>query len=150
MGVVISPETNEAKERAKWEMFPSVYSPNPGRPYVYRPFPKMLYKGGVDDNGKFAVTETVTVQNELEMQNMISRGFVAGPDVAVDQAKAEQRERARLAAERAHQERFMSDAARREAAAFDAATDDHVASIPETPIRRGPGRPRKDVAAPTE
>ena len=51
------------------------------------------------------------------------------------------------AANRAWSERSMSEAAKAEAAAVDASTEDHVPTIPETPIRRSPGRPRKPVAA---
>ena len=46
--VRINVNGEEAKELAKWEQFPTYYaglgSPNKvGNPYVYRPFPKMLY-----------------------------------------------------------------------------------------------------------
>lgn len=47
--VRINVNGEEAKELAKWEQFPTYYAglgaPNKvGNPYVYRPYPKMLYK----------------------------------------------------------------------------------------------------------
>jgi len=42
-GIVVVPGSNYAREMAKWEQFPSKYG-QPGNPYVYRPFPKMVYR----------------------------------------------------------------------------------------------------------
>ena len=57
MGVIISPESEMAKELQKWEMFPR-YNANgevmaPGNPYrADRMYPKMLYKAQERPNGK--------------------------------------------------------------------------------------------------
>lgn len=54
----------ELEERAKWEMFPSVITSaagkQPGRPYAYRQYPRMLYRAqrvtpGLAGAGKIAV-----------------------------------------------------------------------------------------------
>src|SRR5215475_7146566 len=66
MGRVIrNPEEAETKEMASWEMYPSEWTlgSQPGRPYQYRPFPKMLYRAqqippGLPGAGKFATAVT--------------------------------------------------------------------------------------------
>jgi len=48
MPILRSPESEETKEMAKWEQYPGgEWCPHPlqpGNPYRYRPYPKMLYK----------------------------------------------------------------------------------------------------------
>ena len=46
-GLVINPHSALGKELRKWEQFKTELVPRgtqPGNPYVYRPYPKMLYK----------------------------------------------------------------------------------------------------------
>ena len=52
-------------------------------------------------------------------------------------------EMAKLAANRVYNERWMSEAAKAHAASADESTIEHLAEIPETPVRRSPGRPKK-------
>lgn len=71
MAVLINPESEETKERAKWEMFHSQWTPGglqPGNPYrkgnVYgkagAEYPKMLYKAQrIPGNGKWATSMDV-------------------------------------------------------------------------------------------
>lgn len=59
MAVKIEPGTAEAKERAKWEQFPTAFTDEdnpPGNRYVFREFPKMLYRAVVH-NGKAVCME---------------------------------------------------------------------------------------------
>src|SRR6185437_10122022 len=42
------------KELRKWEQHPGPYGRTPGNPYVYRPYPKMLYKAQPQVNGQVA------------------------------------------------------------------------------------------------
>ena len=61
---VVQTNPEIAKERAKWEQHPTEFTLGglrPGNPYVYRPFPKMLYKArqippGMDGAGKHATS----------------------------------------------------------------------------------------------
>jgi hypothetical protein len=57
MAILVDTDSEEAKERRKWEQHPSVYGP-PGNPYVFRPFPAMLYRAaqvppGLPGQGKW-------------------------------------------------------------------------------------------------
>jgi hypothetical protein len=61
---------------------------------------------------------------------------------------AQQLEFARLAANRAHTERWMSDKARAEAREIDESTIEHLPVIPETPIKKR-GRPAKSAISTT-
>jgi hypothetical protein len=44
-GIVVNPNSAYAKEMRKWEMWPSIYGKNPGRPYAQyaTEYPRMLY-----------------------------------------------------------------------------------------------------------
>jgi hypothetical protein len=58
MAILIDTDSEEAKERRKWEQHQSVWGP-PGNPYRFRPFPAMLYKArqipsGMPGAGKWA------------------------------------------------------------------------------------------------
>lgn len=138
MPVFHAPETAYAKELTKWEAYPTPAGP-PGRPFVFREYPMMLYRI-IEENP--LSYESHQVDTEQERRNMESRGFYAGgPGAALDGFRAEQQNVAILAAARAAEELKMSDAARAEALAYEQSVDGHVAEIPEMPIRRRPGRP---------
>lgn len=56
-GMVINPHSALGKELRKWEQHRSELVPrgtNPGNPYVFREFPKMLYKAQRMPNGQYA------------------------------------------------------------------------------------------------
>lgn len=125
MAVVIAPETDYAKELAKWEQ--------PNRQYVE--FPKNLCRATRTDRGPVEVTAWVVAHDADDEQRWYGKGYHPSQQAALDAFHAEDREMARLAAERAHDERSMSPKAQAEAAAVDAATDQHVPVIPPTPIR---------------
>lgn len=136
MGVLHGPETDFAKEARKWEAYPTSYGP-PGRPYVYRPYPAMMYR--VTERNPLAF-ESHEAADEQAQRNMESRGWAVGQEAAVARYDADQKNLAVLAANRAYQEQRMSPEARAEAEAYEASVDGHVAEIPETPRR---GRPPK-------
>lgn len=142
MSVFYAPETAMAKELRKWEYG----NPDDGyrgyREVVTTEFPKMLYKFAQTDEGIVCV-DRAEAANADGQRNLESRGFFVDQRAAVIAVEDNNREIARLAAERHYHERSMSDRAQREIAAHEAETDRHLPEIPETPIRRG-GRPPKE------
>jgi len=165
-GVVIIPGSNYAKEMAKFEQFPSKYSENPGNPYVYRPFPKMVYKAElyqgmircmaavspneyVDVNQQMRAEEAArqftekcqrTVKDDRELQVAMEMGYRETPTEAVAWLEAKQRSIADAAAERNYADRNMSEKAKVEAKAEVARAfneeGSHAAEVPEKPIKR--------------
>lgn len=142
MGVLYAPESGYAKERVKWEAQNSEMGTGL-RPYVYRPYPAMIYKAGRPENGLGAhcIVEQVTVGSEAEFEaNYRSRGFCATPNEAIDYLTKQQDEFSRLNAELNHEQaRKLSPGA---AAEVDAARAVHVAdvshhmpAVPVTPIK---------------
>lgn len=135
MPVIHTPDTAYAQERRKHEANFTPYGP-PGRPYVYQAYPAMLYKATRTEMGR-VMFEGRVAASEVESRLLEAQGFVPdGREAAYNRLVAQEREIAKLAAERAHQERTMSPAAQAEAAAVDAATDRHVPVIPETPTNK--------------
>jgi hypothetical protein len=143
MGVMYSPDSDYAKERRKWETTHSEFGP-PGRAAVFSEFPLMIYRATRKPAGGPPDIEHFIVNDEQEQRNMMSRGYVQGPDKAVEALEHQERGLAAAAAERAYADQRMSAKAKEESAAADDSTISHLGEIPETPIRRGPGRPRKD------
>ncbi|MEK9725817.1 MAG: hypothetical protein VW405_20360 [Rhodospirillaceae bacterium] len=175
-GIVIVPGSNYAKEMEKFEQFPSKYGTNPGNPYVYRPFPKMLYRAqlyqGVmacmaapPDSGEFKgspdeyqraceAAQRFTdkcqriVHSEAEMARAMEDGWRRTPAEAVAYLEGREKDRATATAERNYADRNMSEPAKREAAAAVAAVGgEHLPELPEQPKRRR-GRPRKNPIPP--
>lgn len=143
MSVIIAPGTKYADELLKHEYDDFRIGTERGKrgPRVHQEFPKMLYKAGRNGVGKIEILEHHIVDDDQEQSNMESRGFRFGQQDALDLFVSEDRDLAKLAANRAYQERTMSDAARAEAQAYEASVDEHVAEIPVTPKKRG--RPAK-------
>lgn len=152
MGVIITPESEYGKELVRWN-----------KPYVFQPFPQMLYLARRRPDGVMSVGETedsvfggrpgaaeaftgtcqMTVKNESELNRYLELGWRPSPQEAMDRLKSKERLISDAAAHRAYEDRNMSDAAKAEAAAADAATPEHVAEVPEARRR---GRPRKHAA----
>jgi len=144
-----SPDSEYAKERRKWETTHTEYGP-PGRAAVFTEFPLMVYRAKrPPQGGKDPIIEHVIVDNEQEERNMASRGFVRGPDHAVEALEASERELARAAAERAYSDQRMSDKAKAEAVAADESTIAHLGEIPEQSLkhRTKPNLTRAERAA---
>ena len=151
MPVVVSPDSELGKELAKWN-----------RPYVYRPFPKMLYMARKRPDGIVSIQETddrifgttpgaadaftatcqKIVKDESEMQRALEAGWRESQAEALEHHEKREQYKGNVAAHRLYEDRNMSEAARAEAAAVDASTEEHV---PEIPVKRKPGRPRKIV-----
>lgn len=165
MGVVLNPESELAKELAKWEQGPD--HPVRRRP---QPFPKMLYRAEERSDGRLAclvgepsplgwgndmgayqqaILEAesfnrrcqMTVQNEAELLMAKGQGWAEHPHDAIELAKARQKEFSDQAANAAWHASRMSELAQREFQAAQDETADHVADIP-APKKR-PGRPKK-------
>ena len=173
MPVVINPESEYAKELRKWEQFPEKVNGTmypAGNPYVYRPFPKMLYKAQTwprtgkaacfappvspygwpnQDQYQQALLEAEhfttscqrTVKDEGEYGLARGQGWCESPQDALAHYEAAQKALSDAAAEAAFMAARMSEAAQREFNAAQAATHEHVADV-DAPKRR-PGRPRK-------
>ena len=162
-GIAIVPGSNYAKHMQQFEQFPGKYGNNPGNPYTYRPFPKMLYRaeeynGAVrcmaappdsyefkDDREydrarqsaeKFTARCQRIVQDEREMQKAMEDNWRESPDEAVKALEARRRAHSDAEAERAYADRNMSEAAKREIAAAAAETDGHLAEVKEAPRAR--------------
>lgn len=118
----------------------------------------MVYKARKGPNGgpfkvidpmddAWSMQNCLTVGNRDEEERAVREGWRLGPKEAIDHANALEDAISRAAAERAMADRRMSEKAQREAAEADSQTADHLPEIPEAPVRRGPGRPRKESAA---
>jgi len=146
--ILWGPQSDYARERRKWEAYPTQYG-EPERPFVFREYPLMLYRAKrKPEGGKDPILEQVIVEDDQQERNMHSRGWVRGPDHAIKVLEESERGLAQAAAERAYQDRLMSDRAKAEAAAIDETTISHLGEVPITPIHKKgwpKGKPRKQV-----
>ena len=171
-GIQLNPGSEWAKELQKFEQWPTASAPRPGNPYQYRPFPKMVYKAD-KFNGKIASHAVVgpqweykdadeyrrqeesaakftescqrIVKDERELQKAYEEGYRGDPVEAVEYLKAKDRAISTATAERHYADQKMSEAAQREAAAADAASDEHVPEVPEKPRKRGRPKGSRNV-----
>lgn len=148
MAILRDPDSNEAKERVKWEAQYTAFGPG-ARPYVKREYPMLLHRAGRPSGGMGApiIVEHQEVGSEREAEQYRSRGFRPTPLEALDVWDKQQHEFAELAAERnyevahgRHNERAQGEIAQAEAVAVD-----HLPSMPVTPIK-----PRKAASAAQE
>lgn len=140
--------TPYAQEMAKWEAFPSQWSPTPGRPYQFREFPKRMYKAAYTPGKGTEIVDAHTVNDAAEEMNLRSRGFSFGHAEAFEAVRKEQAEHGRLAAETNFEishGRISEKAAAEVEAAREAHGARHLPMVPETPIKRR-GRKPKAVA----
>lgn len=139
--IIIPQNTPYAEEMRKHEAQHTQFGP-PGRPYVFREFPKMLFRGRDGEH--------CTVQDEHEQRNMQSRGFCLTQEAAIEAADREHTEHGKLAAERNWEikhGRISEKAAAevRQAEAEHGAR--HLPEVKETPIRRRGRQPKASVPA---
>lgn len=156
MGIQRSQEDAWTKEMAKWEQRDVLVSGTfvQAIPYVnggrkdapFAEYPKMLYKAESADGGP-RISATHIVNDEGGERIAVGQGWSVTQEDAIDAVGARQLELAKAAANRKYNEKWMSDAAKEEAAKVDEATMEHLAEIPETPIKRGRGRPKNPVKA---
>lgn len=161
-----NPDSGYAKESVKWESQPS----NLGlgkRPYAHRTFPMMLHKAGNLPGGGLGIVETMIVgsvtyredglakipiggtDDEPARLEAYSRGFRDTPLEAVEYFETQQLEFAKLHAEREYEKKHkLSPNAVAEINAIeDIKGSTHLPTIPETPINRKRGRPKKAAVA---
>lgn len=143
MPVIIVPGTPHAEEILKWEYAEYQIGGEPGKrgPRVFIEFPKMLYRAGRNEQNQIDILKTAVADDRDHQARLESQGFVEGPDKAIEKAEASEREIAKLAANRAAQDRRLSPQARQEAAEYEASVPEHVAEVPVKPR----GRPRKET-----
>ena len=98
-------------------------------------------------NGDFIVEHYTEAEDEVAASRLESLGYRKGQVAAIEYVKSLEQMVAVAAAERAYQDRNMSEKAKAEVEKVEASTIQHVAVIPETPIKRKRGRPPK-VAVP--
>ncbi len=105
------------------------------RPIGFKEYPSAMYKPMRDEKGLLCF-EYADAEDENHRSRLEDQGFVyGGKGEALKVLEVRETEIAKLAANRAAQERTMGEGARREAARVDDSTDAHVPVIPETPIR---------------
>ena len=115
MAVVRSGETEQDRELAKWN-----------KPYVYAPFPRMIYRGVLRSDGVHDF-ESRIVDGERQLHEAKSEGWVESPNDAKAVVNAQEAAIAEAAAENAYAAQKMSAKARKELAMREAATHKHVA-----------------------
>lgn len=153
MAVVFTQDSEYAKEMRKWNAIHTEFGP-PGRPYVFREFPKMLYKAERVD-GQIRIVDKQQARDEHEQRNLQSRGFHDGQKEAIEAIEQEQTLHGVLAAEREYQVQHgrLSQGAVAEVRQAEAAHGArHLPDVPETPIpaHRKRGRPSKAAVSAAE
>lgn len=144
MPVLYPPETEFAKERCRFEAFPTECGPGK-RPFVQHDYPMMMHKAGRPDNGMGAhiITETRLVCSDAEENMARADGFYRKPLEAVEAFEASRLEIAKLAANLDYQKKNqLSPRAVEEVEAAQAKHPGHMPMQPVTPIKP---RARKKV-----
>lgn len=154
MSIHRTPQDGYTQEMRKWETRPvfvngSYIEPLPvdqGGRMGLAPteYPKMLYRAESADGGP-RISGTKIVHSSDQEAVACGQGWFVTQEGAIEGVHATQREMARLAANRAHNDRWMSEAAQAEARAADEATIEHLPSVPVTPIRKR--RTKAEMAA---
>lgn len=108
-------------------------------PYVYREYPRMLYRGVTTTSGLVTVEQRL-VTSDGEQASAMGLGWRASPQQAVEAEDQRAVALSTAAAERAWADRRMSEPAQAEAAAVDGASARHLGAIPERPRRVRPSR----------
>jgi hypothetical protein len=145
--IVIPANTPYAKEMRRHEATHTEFGQGE-RPFVYREFPKMLYKAVRQEKGGVTY-EGFQVGDAEEQRNMQSRGYSATLELAHAALLKEQTEHGKLAAERNYEIAHgrISEAAAAEVRAAEAEHGArHLPEVAEKPRRRrGPNKPKPAV-----
>lgn len=133
------------KEMQKWETQPTVINGSLINPIPFSEggrggaprteYPKMLYRAEAADGG-YRISGSKIVDHEAAERIACGQGWSVTQEEALEQGPIRQRELATLAANRAHNDKWMSPAAQAEARTADESTMQHVPAIPETPIQK--------------
>lgn len=159
MPVKIEPGTDLARQLAKFEQFPTAYTTDedpPGNPYVFRPYPKLLYKAITRSDGRAVCMEPQPVprgggdQAEAQFQYELllwerhtqacckrvqsadeerqaqGDGWRATPKEALDHHEALQQDIAKAAAESAYAAQRMTSKAQAERTKLEQTSSGHV------------------------
>lgn len=143
--IQISQASEYAKEMRKWEAHHTKYGPR-GRPYVFREYPKLLYKCEHVAGQGIQVIDKYQVNDSDQERNLNSRGFYELKK-AYEQAEKQQTEFGTLAAERNFEiarGRISAKAAAEVRAAEAEHGSRHLPEVTEKPRR---GRRKKVTAA---
>lgn len=131
-----------AKEMRKWESQHTQYGP-PGRPYpppgVSTEYPRAMFKAGHPEGrpGKIEILEHRDAHGDMDRQLFERDGFRITQEEAIEVQKGYDRLMAEEAAMRAHRDKNMSDRAKAEADAADAASASHLPEIPRAHAKTG-------------
>ena len=169
-GIVIVPGSAHARAMQKHEQWPSRYGDNPGNPYVFRPYPTMMYKAQKWDGKwridaqagpsymykterehemalleaeRFCTSCQRIVKTEREHTMAMEDGYRDSPQEAVEHMEGFDRDISNAAAERHAQDATMSPAAQAEALEADRATEDHLPEVPAKSVRKRVKRKKK-------
>lgn len=173
-GIAIVQGSPYALEMQKFEQFPSKYGGTPGNPYVYREFPRMLYRAQLYNGAltcmaappnplefadpreyerkdelarKFSESCTRVVNTEAEMQRAFEDNWRKTPAEAVAALEGREKSRADAAAHRNYEDRSMSDKAKAEIKAeAEARGGEHIAEMPVQRAKRKYTRRAKPAA----
>jgi hypothetical protein len=182
MPVMISPASELGKELRKHEQHHTRFSLDeegssvPGNPYVYREYPRMLYKARVHANGQtkcmvaeppayefdkmdqweravlYAATFNAscqrTVNNDQELDRALSDGWRKSIPEALQYAEGLAQDIARAAAEAAHSVQRMSAKAQAEFETAGAETHKHVVDLVGAKKRGRPAKTKPVAQAP--
>lgn len=135
--VLHSPSSAYAKERVKWEAHYSNLGA-PGRPYIKRDFPMVVYLGGRPESGLGADTVIAyeTVGSDREFEQWRQRGYRETPLEAIAVYQAQELEYAKLNANLEYQKHHgLTEKAIAEVDAAQNAVTGHLPSVPVTPIK---------------
>ena len=150
MGILRSQEDGWTKEMAKFEQRDVVVGgtlvmaidynhahPESGgkKGMPFQMYPKMLYQAEPAMGG-YRISGCKTVKSEDEELIAMGQGWSSTQEEALAEAPKRQRALSELAANRVHNEQWMSDKARAEAQAADESSAQHLPEIPTTPIRK--------------
>lgn len=165
-GILIVPGSNFVKEVSKFEQFHTKFTmgTQPGNPYRYRPFPKMLYRAQrlngsptcfappVDPLNyrdpreaeraelqaqRFNETCQMVVKDEVEMSRAMESNWRESPQEAVEALIARDKGVVDEWAHREHTDKHMSPMAKREiAAAKEAVEGEPTPEIPSQSVRK--------------
>ena len=93
---------------------------------------------------QFDVESMEEAKDENHRAHLEASGYRMGRAAAIEYVKELEQMVAVAAAERNYQDRNLSERAKAEAEAVELRTIHHVPVIPETPIKKKRGRPRKE------
>lgn len=183
MPVVINPASEWGKELRKWEQHPTKYALDengdmkPGNPYVFRPYPRMLYRARPNPQGQvvclMAMPDTYAFQEANQYERAVlqvdtfnkscqkivesedaerlacGQGWCVTPHLALARYEEEQQAIARAAAEAAHAAQRMTEKAKAELATAEASTHQHVTDVVGASHKTRGRKPKSKAVAQT-